>query len=53
MAEGAVRSNARKALDADATPDQVSHVALIAVTTSGFPTTIAGMGWIEEVLGSN
>jgi alkylhydroperoxidase/carboxymuconolactone decarboxylase family protein YurZ len=53
LAEGAVRSNARKALGSGATPDQVRHVALLAVTTSGFPTAIAGLAWIEEALGSN
>ncbi len=49
-AEGAVRSNARKALAAGATPEEVRHVALLAVTTCGFPTAIAGIGWIDEVL---
>ena len=49
-AEGAVRSNARKALAAGATPEDVRHVALLAVTTCGFPTAIAGIGWIDEVL---
>lgn len=53
LAEGAVRSNARKALGSGATPDQVRQVALLAVTTSGFPAAIAGMAWIEEVLGSD
>lgn len=50
LAQGAVRSNARKALDAGATPDEIRHVALLAITTCGFPTAIAGLGWIEEVL---
>ena len=49
-AEGAVRSNARKALAAGATTEEVRHVALLAVTTCGFPAAIAGIGWIDEVL---
>ena len=49
-AEGAVRSNARKALAAGATPDEVRYVALLAVTTCGFPAAVAGIGWIDEVL---
>jgi len=49
-AEGAVRSNARKALAAGATVEEVRHVALLAVTTCGFPAAIAGIGWIDEVL---
>ena len=49
-AEGAVRSNTRKALAAGASPEEVRHVALLAITTCGFPASIAGAGWIDEVL---
>ena len=49
-AEGAVRSNARKALAAGATAEEIRHVALLGVTTCGFPAAIAGFGWIDEVL---
>jgi alkylhydroperoxidase/carboxymuconolactone decarboxylase family protein YurZ len=49
-AEGSVRSNARKALAAGATTQEIRHVALLAVTTCGFPAAIAGMGWVDEVL---
>jgi 4-carboxymuconolactone decarboxylase len=48
---GAVRSNVRKALDAGDTPDEIRHVALLAIATCGFPAAIAGLRWIEEVLG--
>jgi 4-carboxymuconolactone decarboxylase len=50
VAEGAVKSNARKALAAGATPEEVRQVAIMAITTCGFPTAIAGLGWIDEVL---
>ncbi len=50
VAEGAVRSNVRKALDAGASVDEIRQVSLLAITTSGFPTAIAGLGWTEEVL---
>lgn len=48
-ADGAVRSNVRKALQHGVTPDEVRHVALLAITTCGFPTSIAGQRWIDEV----
>ncbi|MBO3739314.1 carboxymuconolactone decarboxylase family protein [Actinoplanes flavus] len=48
-AEGAVRSNVRKALKHGASLDEVRAVALAAVTTCGFPAAIAALGWIEEV----
>jgi 4-carboxymuconolactone decarboxylase len=46
LADGAVRSNVRKALG----EGEVRQVAVLAVTTAGFPTTIAALGWVEEVL---
>ena len=49
-AEGSVRSNVRKALAAGATADEVRQVAILAITTCGFPTAIAGIGWVDEVL---
>jgi alkylhydroperoxidase/carboxymuconolactone decarboxylase family protein YurZ len=50
---GAVRSNARKAMAAGATPEEIRHVAILAVTTCGFPAAIASIGWINEVLGAS
>ena len=52
QAEGAVRSNVRKALDAGAEPAELRQVGVLAITTLGFPAAIAGLGWIEEVLGA-
>ncbi|MEV6343573.1 carboxymuconolactone decarboxylase family protein [Actinoplanes sp. NPDC051851] len=49
QSEGAVRSNVRKALQHGATVHELHAVALDAITTCGFPTAIAALGWIEEV----
>jgi 4-carboxymuconolactone decarboxylase len=49
-ATGAVRSNVRKALAMGITPEEIRHVAVLAITTAGFPAAVAGMGWIDEVL---
>lgn len=49
LAEGSVRSNARKALAAGATMEDVRQVALCAITTRGFPAAIAALGWIDDV----
>lgn len=48
--EGAVRSHARRAREAGATPEELEHVVLLAVTTSGFPTAVAAFTWVEEHL---
>ena len=50
QAEGSVRSHARRALAAGASADEVRHIGLLALTTIGFPHTVAGLGWIEEVI---
>ena len=49
-AEGAVRSNVRKALEAGARPEEVSQIGVLAITTIGFPAAVASLGWIDEVL---
>ena len=51
LAEGSVRSNARRALAAGASSDDIRQVALCAITTRGFPAAIAALGWIDEVIG--
>ncbi|GIU92755.1 MAG: alkylhydroperoxidase [Acidimicrobiia bacterium] len=48
--EGAVRSNVRRALQEGASPDEIRHVALLVISTGGFPRSIAAMGWVDEVL---
>ena len=48
--EGAVHSHARRALEAGATAAQVRGVALLGLTTLGFPQTMMGTSWIEDVL---
>ncbi len=49
-ADGPVRSNVRKALQEGATVDELRAIALAAITTCGFPTAIAAMRWIDEVI---
>jgi alkylhydroperoxidase/carboxymuconolactone decarboxylase family protein YurZ len=49
LAEGAVRSNARKALGEGASSEDIHHVVTLA-TTVGFPATVAALGWVDEVL---
>ena len=52
LADGAVHSNARKALAEGATAEEIRHVAVLAITTAGFPTSVAALKWIDEVLGT-
>lgn len=50
QAEGAVRSNVRKALDVGVSREAIEHVILLGLTTRGFPATIAAWQWATEVL---
>ena len=47
---GDLHSHVRKALDAGATPEELRHVALQALTTIGFPSMMMGLAWVEHVL---
>lgn len=49
---GGVMSHTRKAVEAGATPQEIHHAVLMALTTIGFPTMISAMAWVDEVLES-
>ena len=48
--EGAVHSHTRRALGAGCTADEIRHAVLLATTTLGFPSMMATMTWVEDVL---
>jgi alkylhydroperoxidase/carboxymuconolactone decarboxylase family protein YurZ len=50
LREGAVHSHTRRALEVGCTPDELRHVGVLAITTIGFPGTMAAMSWVEDVL---
>jgi 4-carboxymuconolactone decarboxylase len=52
QADGAVRSHTRRGLDEGFSPAELRHVVALALTTIGFPHTVAALGWVEEVLES-
>ena len=45
-----VHRHAKKALRAGATPDELRHVALLALPTIGLPAALDAIKWIEESL---
>jgi len=47
--EGAVHSATRHALEAGVTPDELMHVAILAITTIGWPGAYAAMTWIADL----
>jgi len=50
QSEGAVKSHARRALEAGASVEEVRHAVLLSLTTTGFPGMIAALEWVEEVI---
>lgn len=48
--EGAVHSHTRRALEAGCNAEEIRHVALLAVTTLGFPTMMKTSSWIDDVI---
>jgi alkylhydroperoxidase/carboxymuconolactone decarboxylase family protein YurZ len=50
--EGAVHSAVRHAREAGCTREEMFHVAILAITTIGWPSAYAAMSWIEDTLGS-
>jgi alkylhydroperoxidase/carboxymuconolactone decarboxylase family protein YurZ len=50
--EGAVHSAVRHSLAAGVTPEELSHVAILAITTIGWPAAYAALTWIEETIAS-
>ncbi|MEW5960812.1 MAG: carboxymuconolactone decarboxylase family protein [Chloroflexota bacterium] len=48
--QGAVHAHVRKSLEAEAGPDEIQHVALLALPTLGFPATMAALTWLDDIL---
>jgi alkylhydroperoxidase/carboxymuconolactone decarboxylase family protein YurZ len=48
--EGGAHSHIRKAIDAGATKEELRHVALLAIPTIGFPSAMAAMSWIDDIV---
>jgi 4-carboxymuconolactone decarboxylase len=49
--EGGSHAQVRKAMEAGATPDELRHVALLAMPTIGFPASMAALSWVNDLAG--
>jgi alkylhydroperoxidase/carboxymuconolactone decarboxylase family protein YurZ len=50
--DSAARSHARRAIKEDGvTAEELRHVALLAITTTGWSRGVAALDWIERVVG--
>lgn len=48
--KGALRSHALRAMEAGATPEEVSHAIIVLTSTIGFPTVAAALSRMDEVI---
>ena len=48
--EGGTHSAVRNALAAGIPPEEIEHVVVLAVTTIGWPATVRGWTWVQDVL---
>jgi alkylhydroperoxidase/carboxymuconolactone decarboxylase family protein YurZ len=48
--EGATHSHTRRALEAGCSVEEIRHVVVLATTTLGFPSMMATMTWVDDVL---
>lgn len=48
--EGAVHSTAGRALASGCTLEEVRHVVVLATTTLGFPSMMAAMRWVDDLV---
>ena len=48
--EGAVHSHARRALEAGASLEEIHHAVLLLTSTIGFPTVVAALSWVDDVI---
>lgn len=47
--EGATHSHARRGIAEGISPDELEHVAFLAITTLGWPQAVRGLTWIRDV----
>ncbi len=48
--EGASHSHARRGLEQGLTAEELRQVALLGITTLGFPSAVRGYTWINDVV---
>ena len=51
--EGAVRSHAKRAMEAGADAEEIRHTLILLTPTIGFPTVAAALSWVDDILGAD
>ncbi|MCF8232362.1 MAG: carboxymuconolactone decarboxylase family protein [Bacteroidales bacterium] len=48
--EGATHSHTKQALEAGASAEEIQHTVLLLTNTIGFPATMAGLSWVNDIV---
>lgn len=48
--EGATHSHTKRALEAGASAEEIRHCVMLLTNTLGFPTVMAGLSWVNDIL---
>lgn len=48
--EGAVHSQVRRGMAEGLTPEEIAHVALLAIPTLGLPGALRTLTWIDDIV---
>ncbi|MBF0566673.1 MAG: carboxymuconolactone decarboxylase family protein [Nitrospirae bacterium] len=48
--EGSVHSHTRRAMQAGATYEEISHAIILLTSIIGFPQVAAAMSWVDDVI---
>jgi 4-carboxymuconolactone decarboxylase len=51
QSEGSVHSHTRRAIQAGATPEEITHALVLLISTIGFPKVSAALRWAQDILG--
>ena len=51
--EGATHSAVRHAMDEGVTQEELDHVAVLAITTLGFPSAMRALSWLRDLTAGN
>ncbi len=49
--EGATHSHVRRALEDGVTKEEIRHCIMLLTSTIGFPSTMAGLSWANDIIG--
>ncbi|RLD86565.1 MAG: carboxymuconolactone decarboxylase family protein [Bacteroidetes bacterium] len=49
--EGATHSHTKRALETGATEEEIRHCVIMLTNTIGFPAVMAGLSWVNDILG--